>query len=231
MPRAGLPPPVEDFTRLEEAKSLVRGKMPFYDKDRYFSPDIEKARSLIKSSAYNAFMPPGCCHRYSRPARRGFREGEAHCRAKRHLETRLGPPFLIAILAGAGAHSPYFGGHVFTFFFYGCYILRPVCFPRASARDSISRFPFYARGKCGRAERRGGHDVDSPISTRNHAKGLKMSRPKFLLVALLAAVLLAGPLPTLRAAITPAGDVEPTNPATWTSSTAGYVGNTSEMNF
>jgi T5SS/PEP-CTERM-associated repeat protein len=44
--------------------------------------------------------------------------------------------------------------------------------------------------------------------------------------ALLAAFSLAGPLPSVRAAFTPIGDVEPANPSTWGSTTTGYIGNT-----
>jgi histidine ammonia-lyase len=44
---------------LDEAKALLRRHVPFYDKDRYFSPDIEAASRLIVSSAYNRFMPEG----------------------------------------------------------------------------------------------------------------------------------------------------------------------------
>ena len=51
--------PLRTSPRLEEAHALVRREVPFYDKDRYFSPDIEKARRLIERSACNAFMPPG----------------------------------------------------------------------------------------------------------------------------------------------------------------------------
>lgn len=51
--------PLKTSPRLEEARALLRREVPFYDKDRYFSPDIEKARRLIESSAYNVFMPPG----------------------------------------------------------------------------------------------------------------------------------------------------------------------------
>jgi T5SS/PEP-CTERM-associated repeat protein len=42
----------------------------------------------------------------------------------------------------------------------------------------------------------------------------------------LAALYLAGPLPTLHAAIVPTGSVIPADPKTWTSSTYGFVGNT-----
>ncbi|MGB7732477.1 MAG: hypothetical protein WBL72_02165, partial [Thermoguttaceae bacterium] len=43
--------------------------------------------------------------------------------------------------------------------------------------------------------------------------------------ALLVAISLVGPLTSARAAITPAGDVEP-DPSTWNNSTTGYIGNT-----
>ena len=49
---------------------------------------------------------------------------------------------------------------------------------------------------------------------------------KSLLPVLVVVPLLVGPLPLLRAAITPLGDVEPANPTTWTSSTYAYIGNT-----
>ncbi len=45
-------------------------------------------------------------------------------------------------------------------------------------------------------------------------------------LALLAAFSLAGPLPRAHAVITPTGDVSPTNPSTWDSSTTAYVGYT-----
>jgi len=50
--------PLRTSPRLEEAKALLRGRVPFYDKDRYFSPDIEAAQGLIESSAFNAFLLP-----------------------------------------------------------------------------------------------------------------------------------------------------------------------------
>jgi len=51
--------PLKTSPRLEEAKALLRRRVAFYDKDRYFAPDIEAAQRLIESSAYLAFMPPG----------------------------------------------------------------------------------------------------------------------------------------------------------------------------
>jgi histidine ammonia-lyase len=49
--------PLRTSPLLEEAKSLLRRDVPFYDKDRYFSPDIAAAQRLIESAAYNRFMP------------------------------------------------------------------------------------------------------------------------------------------------------------------------------
>jgi T5SS/PEP-CTERM-associated repeat protein/autotransporter-associated beta strand protein len=45
--------------------------------------------------------------------------------------------------------------------------------------------------------------------------------------ALLATISFAGRLPSACAAITPTGDVEPSNPSSWTTSTTAYIGNTS----
>ena len=51
--------PLRTSPRLEEAKTLLRERVPFYQVDRYFSPDIEAATRLIESAAYNRFMPDG----------------------------------------------------------------------------------------------------------------------------------------------------------------------------
>ncbi len=51
--------PLKTSPRLEEAKALLRSKVPFYDRDRWFSPDIEAAQDLIDSSAYAGFLSPG----------------------------------------------------------------------------------------------------------------------------------------------------------------------------
>ncbi|ASP37838.1 histidine ammonia-lyase [Bacterioplanes sanyensis] len=40
--------PLKTSKPLEQAKSILRSKVPFYDKDRYFAPDIEKAAELIR---------------------------------------------------------------------------------------------------------------------------------------------------------------------------------------
>ncbi|NQZ32183.1 MAG: histidine ammonia-lyase [Oceanospirillaceae bacterium] len=49
--------PNKASVNLELAKALLREQVTFYDKDRYFSPDIEKAKSLIVSGQLNSFMP------------------------------------------------------------------------------------------------------------------------------------------------------------------------------
>jgi histidine ammonia-lyase len=51
--------PLKTTPLLEKAKTILRKEVPFYDQDRYFSPDIEKATRLIRSGVYNAMMPPG----------------------------------------------------------------------------------------------------------------------------------------------------------------------------
>ena len=45
--------------RIEQAKALLRERVSFYDKDRYFAPDIEKAGQLLKEASYNTLMPAG----------------------------------------------------------------------------------------------------------------------------------------------------------------------------
>lgn len=51
--------PLKTSPRLEEAKALLRSEIPFYDVDRYFSPDIEAAKRQIQESAWLRFMPNG----------------------------------------------------------------------------------------------------------------------------------------------------------------------------
>lgn len=51
--------PLRSSAALETAIGLLRERVPFYDKDRYFAPDIAAARDLIVAGAYNAFMPGG----------------------------------------------------------------------------------------------------------------------------------------------------------------------------
>jgi histidine ammonia-lyase len=48
--------PMKSSQALESAKSILRERVPFYDKDRYFAPDIEAAQQLIQSGRYNEFV-------------------------------------------------------------------------------------------------------------------------------------------------------------------------------
>lgn len=43
--------------RVEQAKAILREQVPFYDKDRYFAPDIAKASELLGHGVLNALMP------------------------------------------------------------------------------------------------------------------------------------------------------------------------------
>jgi histidine ammonia-lyase len=43
--------------KLEQARTTLRGKVPFYDKDRFFAPDIEAASQLLASNCLNALVP------------------------------------------------------------------------------------------------------------------------------------------------------------------------------
>ena len=47
--------PLKTSELLEQAKQLLRDEVPFYDQDRYFSPDIEKAIRLIQSGEFSRF--------------------------------------------------------------------------------------------------------------------------------------------------------------------------------
>ena len=38
--------------RIEIAKQMLREKVSFYDKDRYFAPDIEQANTLLKLAKF-----------------------------------------------------------------------------------------------------------------------------------------------------------------------------------
>ncbi|RYU45914.1 histidine ammonia-lyase [Aliivibrio finisterrensis] len=49
--------PNKSSVRIEEAKSMLRERVDFYDKDRYFAPDIAKANTLLFEAKYNALMP------------------------------------------------------------------------------------------------------------------------------------------------------------------------------
>jgi len=49
--------PNKSSERIEKAKAILREEVPFYDKDRYFAPDIEKANQLLKQAVHNVLMP------------------------------------------------------------------------------------------------------------------------------------------------------------------------------
>jgi histidine ammonia-lyase len=51
--------PLKTSSLLEEAKSLIRREVPFYDQDRYFAPDIKKAQELVQSGVFNRFITGG----------------------------------------------------------------------------------------------------------------------------------------------------------------------------
>ncbi|MFK5927675.1 MAG: aromatic amino acid lyase, partial [Desulfuromusa sp.] len=48
--------PLKTSTLLEQAKQHLRNEVPFYDQDRYFAPDIEKAKSLVQSGLFAKFV-------------------------------------------------------------------------------------------------------------------------------------------------------------------------------
>jgi len=45
--------------QLEEARALLRAKVPYYQEDRFFAPDIEAASSLLGSACLNRLVPAG----------------------------------------------------------------------------------------------------------------------------------------------------------------------------
>lgn len=49
--------PLKTSNNLESVKSLLRSKVEFYDKDRYFAPDIEKAKKLIVEASLMDQVP------------------------------------------------------------------------------------------------------------------------------------------------------------------------------
>jgi histidine ammonia-lyase len=48
--------PARSSTTLEEVHAGIRSDVPFYAKDRYFAPDIEAAKNLVKSGRFTAFV-------------------------------------------------------------------------------------------------------------------------------------------------------------------------------
>ena len=52
--------PLQPSKTLQASKAVLRAKVPFYDKDRYFAPDIEQAMALIKDGALLSALPANC---------------------------------------------------------------------------------------------------------------------------------------------------------------------------
>lgn len=50
--------PLKSSARLEAAKAELRERVAFYDKDRYFAPDIEQAKQWVSSGALKRYLPP-----------------------------------------------------------------------------------------------------------------------------------------------------------------------------
>ena len=48
--------PLKTTEKLENAKAALRERVPFYDKDRYFAPDIEEAKQLLASACYREYL-------------------------------------------------------------------------------------------------------------------------------------------------------------------------------
>ena len=51
--------PLRSSALLEQARATLRSRVPFYDKDRYFAADIEKANDLLLEAVHNVSMPAG----------------------------------------------------------------------------------------------------------------------------------------------------------------------------
>lgn len=51
--------PCETSEPLQQAMSQLREQVPFYDRDRYFAPDIELAAKLVASGEFNRFVDSG----------------------------------------------------------------------------------------------------------------------------------------------------------------------------
>ncbi|MEI6896685.1 MAG: histidine ammonia-lyase [Psychromonas sp.] len=49
--------PLKSSQQLEQVKAELRARVPFYDKDRYFATDIEKANSMLAEAVHNMLMP------------------------------------------------------------------------------------------------------------------------------------------------------------------------------
>ncbi|WP_440875313.1 histidine ammonia-lyase [Thalassotalea sp. PLHSN55] len=49
--------PLKAADKIEQAKAILREKVSFYDKDRYFAPDMVEASKIITKGALNTLMP------------------------------------------------------------------------------------------------------------------------------------------------------------------------------
>jgi histidine ammonia-lyase len=52
--------PLKTSPSLEAAKAILRAEVPFYDKDRYFAPDIEKSMAIIRGGALLGAVHNNC---------------------------------------------------------------------------------------------------------------------------------------------------------------------------
>lgn len=50
--------PLKSSELLESARSMVRARVPFYDQDRYFAPDIKEIYTLISKGELNTLLEP-----------------------------------------------------------------------------------------------------------------------------------------------------------------------------
>ncbi|MGB1199271.1 MAG: histidine ammonia-lyase [Thalassotalea sp.] len=51
--------PLKGADKIEQAKAILREYVTFYDKDRYFAPDIAEASGIIAEGELNSLMPAG----------------------------------------------------------------------------------------------------------------------------------------------------------------------------
>ena len=51
--------PLKSSEALERAHAMIRAIVPALDQDRYMSPDMEAAKALVQSGAFDKFMPGG----------------------------------------------------------------------------------------------------------------------------------------------------------------------------
>ncbi len=57
--------PLKTSEQLEKAKAMLRERVPFYDKDRYFAPDIDAANNLILSGKFTPLLDKNLLPSYS----------------------------------------------------------------------------------------------------------------------------------------------------------------------